>query len=80
MIVVFKNDTCKIYHVNKGLHFTTHMSANRMYVISATIITPKCLQLSKKDWSQLWHNIYGHLSIKGLNILAKKEMVKRFPQ
>ncbi|PNX76117.1 ubiquitin carboxyl-terminal hydrolase [Trifolium pratense] len=34
----------------------------------ATVISPRCLQ-----------NRYGHLSIKRLNTLAKKEMVKGLP-
>jgi hypothetical protein len=78
--VVFKNDMCKIYHDEKGLLFDTQMAVNRLYVINAAVITPKCLQVSKKDMSQLWHNRYGHLSIKGLNTLVKKEMVKGLPE
>jgi hypothetical protein len=62
------------------LLFATQMAANRLYVINAVVITPKCLQVSKKDVSQLWHNRYGHLSIKGLNTLVKKEMVKGLPE
>ncbi|GAU37106.1 hypothetical protein TSUD_278930 [Trifolium subterraneum] len=77
--IVFKNDLCKIYHDDKGLLFTTHMSPNRMYVVNATVIVPNCLQVTKKDWSQLWHQRYGHLSIKGLNTLAKKDMVNGLP-
>ncbi|GAU31928.1 hypothetical protein TSUD_271130, partial [Trifolium subterraneum] len=77
--IVFKNDICKIYHDDKGLLFTTQMSQNRMYVVNANVIMPKCLQVTKKDWSQLWHSRYGHLSIKGLNTLARKEMVKGLP-
>ncbi|GAU36022.1 hypothetical protein TSUD_211600 [Trifolium subterraneum] len=77
--IVFKNDICKIYHDDKGLLFTTQMSPNRMYVVNANVIMPKRLQVTKKDWSQLWHNRYGHLSIKGLNTLARKEMVKGLP-
>ncbi|GAU29902.1 hypothetical protein TSUD_379930 [Trifolium subterraneum] len=77
--IVFKNDICKIYHDDKGLLFTTQMSPNRMYVVNANVIMPKCLQVTKKDWSQLWHSRYGHLSIKGLNTLARKEMVKGLP-
>ncbi|MCH93143.1 hypothetical protein A2U01_0014091, partial [Trifolium medium] len=77
--IVFKNDTCKIYHEEKGLLFATHMSANRMYVVSDVVIAPRCLQASKKINSQLWHSRYGHLSIKGLNTLVKKEMVKGLP-
>ncbi|GAU14528.1 hypothetical protein TSUD_250700 [Trifolium subterraneum] len=77
--IVLKNDICKIYHDDKGLLFTTQMSPNRMYVVNANVIMPKCLQVTKKDWSQLWHSRYGHLSIKGLNTLARKEMVKGLP-
>ncbi|GAU28376.1 hypothetical protein TSUD_257040 [Trifolium subterraneum] len=77
--IVFKNDACKIYHNDKGLLFTTQMSANRMYVVNATVIMPKCLQVTKKDWSQLWHNRYGHLSIKRSNTLVHKDMVKGLP-
>ncbi|MCH81754.1 retrovirus-related pol polyprotein from transposon tnt 1-94, partial [Trifolium medium] len=77
--IIFKNDTCKIFHGEKGLLFATHMSANRMYVVNAALVIPKCLKVSKRDWSQLWHNRYAHLSIKWLNILAKKDMVKGLP-
>jgi hypothetical protein len=51
--VIFKDDTCKIYHDEKGLLFSTHMAANRLYVINVAVITPKCLKVSKKDLSQL---------------------------
>ncbi|CAJ2675758.1 unnamed protein product [Trifolium pratense] len=77
--IIFKNDTCKLYHDDRGLLFVSHMSANRMYTLNAAVITPKCLKVSKEDLSQLWHDRYAHLSIKGLNILAKKEMVKGLP-
>jgi hypothetical protein len=78
--VIFKDDTCKIYHDEKGLLFSTHMAANKLYVINDAVITPKCLKVSKKDLSQLWHARYGHLSIKRLNTLVKKEMVKGLPE
>jgi hypothetical protein len=51
--VLFKDDMCKIFHDDKGLLFTTHMSSNRMFVINAAVITPKCLQISTRDKSQL---------------------------
>ncbi|GAU22710.1 hypothetical protein TSUD_138340 [Trifolium subterraneum] len=34
--IVFKDDACKIYHNDKGLLFSTRMSANKMYVVNAT--------------------------------------------
>ncbi|PNY01730.1 copia-type polyprotein, partial [Trifolium pratense] len=77
--IVFKNDICKVYHREKGLLFATYMSTNRMYVVKAEVIAPRCLQASKIVNSQLWHNRYCHLSIKGLNILVIKDMVKGLP-
>jgi hypothetical protein len=77
--IVFKNDLCKLYHDEKGLLFETHMSSNRMYVLNATVMMPRCLKTSTQERSQLWHNRYAHLSIKGLNTLVKKDMVKGLP-
>jgi hypothetical protein len=78
--VIFKNDVCKVFHDDKGLLFTTPMSKNRMYVISAPIITPMCLKTTKQEETLLWHDRYAHLSFKGLNTLAKKQMVKGLPE
>jgi hypothetical protein len=78
--IVFKNDTCKAYHEDKGLIFSTQMSANKMYIIIAPVIIPMCLQASKIERTQLWHNRYGHLSINGLKLLNQKDMVKGLPE
>jgi transposase InsO family protein len=56
------------------------MSKNRMYVISAPIITPMCLKTTKQEETLLWHDRYAHLSFKGLSTLAKKQMVKGLPE
>ncbi|MCH85493.1 hypothetical protein A2U01_0006339, partial [Trifolium medium] len=77
--IIFKNDECRVFHEEKGILFTSHMSTNRMYMVRAIVITPRCLQVTKEEWTQLWHNRYGHLSIKGLNTLVKKQMVKGLP-
>jgi hypothetical protein len=78
--VIFKRDECKVFHDEMRLLFTSQMLANRMYVIHATVIIPNCLKITKLDATQLWHNRYGHLSIKGLNTLVKKQMVKGLPE
>jgi hypothetical protein len=78
--ILFRNDECRIFHDVKGLLLVTHMSANRMYSLKATVIVPQCLKVSKDDLTQLWHNRYAHLSMKGLNTLMKLEMVKGLPE
>ncbi|GAU26945.1 hypothetical protein TSUD_06170, partial [Trifolium subterraneum] len=77
--VIFKNDTCKVFHDDKGLIMTTHMSMNRMYIIKAPIIIPTCLKVSQNSEAQLWHQRYDHLSFKGMKILAQKNMVHGLP-
>ncbi|PNX80846.1 copia-type polyprotein [Trifolium pratense] len=79
LTIVFKNDTCKVFHEERGLIMSTQMSANRMYVINATVFVPMRLQTTDEIDSQLWHKRYGHLSYKGLSTLVKKEMVKGLP-
>jgi hypothetical protein len=75
----FQNDLCKVYHDDKGLLFTTEMTSNRMYIVFASVITPRCLITTKQESTLLWHDRYAHLIFKGLNTLSKKQMVKRLP-
>jgi hypothetical protein len=77
--IILKNDKCKVYYASRGLIITSQKSANRMYVINAAVISPMCLQTTKKSEAKLWHNRYAHLSFKGLSTLVKKEMVKGLP-
>jgi hypothetical protein len=80
LTIVFKNDVCQVIHNDKGLILTTQISANRMYMIFAPVILPKCLQVSKVDETYLWHYRYAHLNLKGLRTLNQKQMVKGLPE
>ncbi|GAU45713.1 hypothetical protein TSUD_400940 [Trifolium subterraneum] len=77
--VIFKNDSCKVFHDDKGLIMTTHMSMNRMYIIKAPVVIPKCLKVTQSTDAQLWHQRYGHLSFKDMKILAQKKTVHGLP-
>jgi transposase InsO family protein len=79
LTIVFRNNLCQLFHDEKGLILTTEMTANRMYIVTASVIIPKCLQVSKIEEAKLWHQRYAHLSIKGLKVLNKKQMVKGLP-
>lgn len=80
LTIMFQKDMCKVFHEERGLIMSTQMSANRMYIIHAPVIIPKCLKVSSESETQLWHDRYGHLSYKGLKTLVKKEMVKGLPE
>ena len=60
----------------------TTMSANRMFMLHATIApkTSNCFQTIIEDNTHLWHCRYEHLSYKGLRILQHKQMVRGLPQ
>ncbi|GAU39416.1 hypothetical protein TSUD_323640 [Trifolium subterraneum] len=79
LIIVFSKDVCKIFHEEMGLMVTTQMTVNRMYIILAPVMLPSCFKVTNKDESHLWHCRYSNLSFKGLNALAKREMVKGLP-
>ncbi|GAU13002.1 hypothetical protein TSUD_173010 [Trifolium subterraneum] len=79
LTIIFSDNTCKIFHEERGLIVSTPMTVNRMYILMAPVITPTCLKMNHESEGYLWHCRYGHLSLKGLNVLAKKDMVKGLP-
>ena len=81
LAILIQHGICKIYHPRRGLIIQTQMSANRMFVVLASVISPTstCLQVISEDLTQLWHYRYGHLNFKGLRTLLYKEMVRGLP-
>jgi hypothetical protein len=79
LTIVFKHDTCKVYHDERSMIMSTQKSTNRMLIIFAPVIVPKYLKIEKCEDAKVWNYRYGHLSRKGLKILVKKKMVKDLP-
>lgn len=81
LAILIKHGVCKLYHPRRGLIMQTWMTANRMFVLLASMVpeSSTCLQTMTEDESQLWHRRYGHLSYKGLRTLRYREMVKGIP-
>jgi hypothetical protein len=80
LTIVFRNNVCQLFHDEKSLIVTTEMTMNRMYIVNASVQIPNCLQIAKLEETELWHNRYAHLSVKGLKVLNKKQMVKGLPE
>ena len=80
--ILIQHGVCRVYHPKKGLIMQTTMSTNRMFILSARILSkaPTCFQTILEDNTHLWHCRYGHLSFKGLRTLQYKQMVRGLPQ
>lgn len=85
LTVLFKSNSCRIYHPERVLLFESRMTANRMFKLltppthEAKCIDDACLYTTDEDVSHLWHYRYGHLNMKGLKLLKNKEMVRGLP-
>nr|KYP74877.1 Retrovirus-related Pol polyprotein from transposon TNT 1-94 [Cajanus cajan] len=73
--ITIQNKKCNVVHSERGLIMEVRMSANRMFVLTATMRVETCFQAYAEDNSQLWHNRLGHLSYDGLKTLVSKQMV-----
>ena len=90
LAILIRDNLCKLFHPSRGLIMKSIMSANRMFVILASI-TPRehehpprenehaCFKTVVEEEAQLWHCRYGHLSDKGLKTLYYNKMVKGLP-
>jgi len=45
LAILIQQDICKIYHSRRGLIIQTQMSANKMFVVFASIISPTLIRL-----------------------------------
>ena len=84
LAIVIQYGVCKIYHLMRGLIMQTNMSTNRMFMLCASTPTyapgQACFQMASEDTTtNLWHQRFGHLNMKGLRTLAYKKLVKGLP-
>lgn len=78
--IIIEDDVCEIWHKQqRRLLMHSTMSKNRMFIVVAkmkqTDEGEKCFQVSEGKTEELWHKRLGHLSHKGMQELAEKEMV-----
>nr|GFA08034.1 putative zinc finger, CCHC-type [Tanacetum cinerariifolium] len=78
--IVFDEGKCVVTHKPSGkIIACAHMSSNRMFPLDFT----KQMEISMVSKgladNELWHQRYGHLNIKGLQLLKNKEMVSGLP-
>ncbi|RDX99778.1 hypothetical protein CR513_17122, partial [Mucuna pruriens] len=81
LAILIQNGKYKVYHLERGQIIEIDMKGNRMFVLSATMVSinSTCFQTELEHDSQLWHSRLGHLSYNGLRILSSKQMVNGLP-
>jgi len=84
LTILIKADCCSIYHENKGLLMRTMISANRMFVLLASVPPvsinfSSALNVTSDNITSLWHQRFGHLNMKGLMTLVYRKMVYGLP-
>jgi hypothetical protein len=79
LTILIQNNTCKLFHPTRGLIIETVMTSNRMLIMLAAM-PPKesvaFVQTSEEGETQLWHNMFAHLSFKGLRLCITRSWLK----
>ena len=78
--ILFDDGKCTVKHKSTGrIVACTYMSSNRMFAFDLTK-EPEMAMVSKTlADNELWHQRYGHLNFKGLQLLNNKHMVSNLP-
>lgn len=78
--VLFENNTCVVKKKTGAILLQGKMTKNRMFPIDFSCKEIYGMIINKQDETEVWHQRYGHLYVKGLQLLANKEMVKGLPK
>lgn len=78
--VIFEDKECSIKDNKIGQLMTKiKMTKNKMFPLEVMDVEHANLITSSKNNTNLWHQRYGHLHIKGLKVLRQKNMVIEVP-
>jgi len=68
--------TMKVFDSKNRLILKALLSKQRTFKINISVIEDKCLLSEVKSENWLWHQRYGHINFRDLNMLSEKEMVQ----
>ncbi|PHT36714.1 hypothetical protein CQW23_24414 [Capsicum baccatum] len=78
--VTIKDCSLTLRNKNREVVSKVDMTRNHLFTIDIESGEVKCMKISIKDDSWLWHLRYGHLGFSGLKLLAKENMVNGLPK
>lgn len=82
LTIIMQKGACKICHDRRGLIAKSKMSLNRMFMLidqtneEAKPRQQQYMHTISEDIPKLWHELYGHLSHRGMKTLQSKKMVR----
>lgn len=79
LIVIFEENACTIKRKTGEVLYQATMTENRMFPIDFSCAEFYGMMSSNCVDTDIWHQRYGHLYVKGLQLLVNKEMVKGLP-
>jgi len=72
--------TMKVFDIKNRLILKAPLSKQRTFKINISVIEDKCLLSEVKSENWLWHQRYGHINFRNLNMLSEKKMVQGLPK
>jgi len=72
--------TMKVFDNKNRLILKAPLSKQRTFKINISVIEDKCLLSEVKSENWLWHQRYGHINFRDLNMLSEKKMVQGLPK
>ena len=80
--VLFDDNACTIHDKKTGQQFfAVQMTKNRVFPFDMSITSGSCALVAQESkLADLWHLRYGHLNVKGLQLLGNKNMVVGMPK
>ena len=72
--------TMKVFDSKNRLILKAPLSKQRTFKSNINVIKDQCLLSETKSDNQLWHQRYGHINFRDLNMLSEKKMVQGLPK
>ncbi|GKC26312.1 integrase [Tanacetum coccineum] len=78
-IIHFEDNACTVKRRTGEVLLKSTMTSNRMFPVDFSCADVYGMMNCKQESTEVWHQRYGHLYVKGLQLLSNKDMVEGLP-
>nr|GEW32407.1 retrovirus-related Pol polyprotein from transposon TNT 1-94 [Tanacetum cinerariifolium] len=75
-IIHFEDNTCTVKRRTGEVLLKSTMTSKRMFPVDFSCADVYGMMNCKQESTEVWHQQYGHLYVKGFQLLSNKDMVK----